>query len=835
MNIRGLLFGVITGLLSISSFASNVENQIVQNIPNQVKQNINIVKNKNIEESVPKYATEWLNYIKNNNPELECPQDKLSSICTFLSTVQIDDAQGELNLLLKGSSFVKGYINLPTINKVQNEDGNSKVWFKQVLVNEKEAVWLKRDYNFIVEVDKGDFEIRVILSKDSSKELSSISFNGNPIILKNNVKNKNFIKDGNTIRLVADRIVDNDLIKSPISLDGNKRDLEINVFRKIEAGIPNLLNTQLKITYTGKPKDLFLGKILPKDFEFSIAQSSLGIEKKEDGFWVKLVAGEHEVNIESFLLKNIALIDVKNLISSVDSEIWYLEQKNNIRQVELIAEQQIDAKNANGPKEWLTQPAFLVKDMVKLKTNGRGIEENKKIKIDTQRISYFGLENDKMITLDKMKIKNQGVQFFSQNNNLTKAESFQIKKENQVLVSVSNKLGVIIPKGDFEAISQSVSESKELNTQFWDAETSITNWRINLAPRMRLLAVTGEYLESNGTWLDSWTLYSIFATFLIVLTFYKLFGKTTASMALLGLLIFQGQSFSWLLWLSILFVLGLLKVLPDSYESRFARIVSILGLVIFSLFAIYSLDFIRTEIQLVINPSLEIISNSLKILDSNNYLIHLGLVSIFVILFVLLFNNKKKLSIGGWITLVIFIFIFFSAQGLLTTAKQTVFGSNGVVFGNGASNSHYIESKDKAMAMAPALMSSRNVNSEDFSRSEIKEISKKEIILQKAQVGSGEPMWLYLSGSYGNNNSYDISSIGPLTKESKVSFWIAPIWMVNIFSLIQIVFLIMTMYLFGLGLLNLSNKKDWTIKIPYKLREHWITKLLISNDFKKGL
>jgi hypothetical protein len=836
-------------LFGIAISANGVSAQAVAPPPQPEQKSPYVIKNKDLETVLPKQAVDWLEMVKRNNPQLNCPQISEGASCLFISSISIDQENGEYQITLNGSSFIDGYVNLPLVTKVSSQEENSKIWFKKILVNGKDAEVIEKEGKLMAGVDKGDFGLKVIISKSNSKDITSISMENAPLILINNIKDKNFIKDGNVIRL-AEKAVANEIATANTPKADHQDELQVNVFRKIHTQIPNVLSTKIKIIYSGKPKDFYLGKVLPEGFEFNSANSNLKIEKKDDGFWIKLVSGESYLNIESFLLKNISNIKVDGLVKSSESEVWSLQQESNIRQVEVASNTQVDPKQAMVPTDWIALPAYLVKNDFNIKDNRRGLEENKNVDITFNRISFFGFNKDEMVHLDSMNIKNYGVQFLNKNGSGVFPESFSVNNQNQVLLSTDKNFGAIIPKGDFQATTQTITKQSTIPVQFWDGKTNISQWVINLAPRMKMFAITGDSIKSQGTWLDNWNLYVVFSVFLIVLTFYKLFGRTTAIMAFVGLMLFQDEVFSWALWLTILFVLGLQKVLPNQAESKFARVVNATGFAALGLFVLYAVSFIKKEIQLMINPSLELIAPTLNIINSNNYIVHLAVIAFIIYLMSgsKQLDGKKQPSKSGVKVAVILLAIsgcLISLPSLLTMSRDSVLGTGAanVTLDNNRLRTLGDEEVSPAPAFAPPPPSdpaqmdkqlqegivSNSISSYGEARKFTNTKVMENIILKKAQVGSGVPTWNNYS-----NNKYTIQSSEAIKNDSEIRFWIAPVWMVNILSFIQIAFLLMSIFLFTIGVLHLSNKEDWFNKIPYSIRRHKLVQILLINDLKKG-
>lgn len=809
------------------------QEQINLNSSNNNNNNYYFLQNNNYSNNLPKQAQDWLEFVKKNNQELNCPESQSVKTCVFMSSVQLDENNGEYQISINGNSFINGFVEVPTLTKSEN---NSQIWFKKLTINGKDSEILKNNNKLFVSVEKKDFELKIFLNKKSSAELSNINFSNTPLILINNIKTKDFIKEEQTIKIYQKEKIKNLNLKSENQeLNLNLENLQVNVFRKIKTQIPTILSTKIKIVYSGPSKDLFLGKIIPENFQFNTAQSSLRIEKKEDGFWTKIIPGEHEINIESFLLKDINVIKTNGLVEQTKNEIWSLEQINNIKQVDASATQQVDPKQALVPREWNMYPAYLVKEQFNYKTVRKGLSENKNLKINLSRNSYYGFTQENMIHIDKMSIENSGIQFLTNINNTITNEKFSINGNNQTLLKINDKSGVIIPKGKFNAENQSFTNSNSIPIQTWEGTTQLNNWDIYLAPRYRMFAALGDSIKTTNTWLDNWGLYTVFSIFLILLAFYKLFGKTIAILAFISFLIFPNNLFSWGLWLTIFFTLGMLKVLPENSQSVLSKYIKNFGSLSLFLFSLYIIDFIRVETQLMINPSLEILISQLRILNPYNFVNNIIVLFLIFMTFDLFYNRKtveidtksKKYSM-----LKIIGFTFISIPIIFYLVGNINLNKNNNLGGiNNSTNQNYNDStqsqKNFSIPQSASFESSSHRNKiESFSDKEI----ETNIILKTAQVGSGKPSW-------DNNlkvNSYNIKSIDTLNKNTTITFYIAPIWLVNILTIFQILFLLLSIFLFGIGLIHLSNKKDWFNNIPLIIRENKFVKVLLINDLKRG-
>lgn len=817
------------------------------------------VKNEDIEKTLPQSASQWIAWIKQKHPELNCAQNVQDKNCVFISTLDINEKSDNYHITLKGYSFLNGYMNLPIFS---NELNNQTIWPQKVMINQKPAILIEKNGSIAIEIENGSFDINISLSKVNSQNLATITMPVIPVIFNNSVKSKTFIKEGNIIKITQPGKQE---INTPVSANINQP--QVLVFRKLQSNIPNILSTKIKILYSGAPKEFYLGKVLPDEFEFVQAFSSLSIEKKENGFWLKLLAGDHEVNIESYLLKDINKIQTKDLISLVGNEIWSIEQISNVRQIDTLASQQLDPKQALVPNEWRHLPAFYVKDQIEIKTSRRGINESKSLKVNINRKSWFGFEKNKMTHLDELHIENEGTQFFSQKSLLFKPEDFKINGENQVIVKEKDQVGVLVPQGSFQAQSQSSSQGLTVPAQFWEGTNKIQRWEINLAPRMRLLGVSGP-VKTTGTWIDSWNLYKVFSVFIVCLVFYKLFGWRMAAMAFSGLIIFQAaEVFSWGLWLSLLFVLGLLRVLPSDSTSNLAKLIKLIGFVCFAYFAFKASLFILQEAHYIVNPSLEAYhtfsnrinferSMSSSVVEVLGFVCYIVAIIFGIMSIIKLFKSikdSKKTPISQFFVMFICSIFLFSVPSFLSVSKEAVFGagSSNVMPGQAIVAAPMVAPEmAQANSAIDAVVEDKEQSENNLKRKQIEEmqrglsvssisakqvqsqniVKRENIIGKKVQVGSGIPSWNSIGSYY---DKYVIYSNENIEENETIKLWIVPVWLVNIGSIVQIMMLLSTLFIFAVSLLYMYKYEFWINKIPLSIKNLSLYKILFQSKMNK--
>jgi hypothetical protein len=109
-------------LFGIAISANGVSAQAVAPPPQPEQKSPYVIKNKDLETVLPKQAVDWLEMVKRNNPQLNCPQISEGASCLFISSISIDQENGEYQITLNGSSFIDGYLNLPLVTKVSSQE-----------------------------------------------------------------------------------------------------------------------------------------------------------------------------------------------------------------------------------------------------------------------------------------------------------------------------------------------------------------------------------------------------------------------------------------------------------------------------------------------------------------------------------------------------------------------------------------------------------------------------------------------------------------------------------------------------------------------------------------
>ena len=554
------------------------------------------------EKKLPTYLLPWVDWLKIKNNQNNCLIDKENKkFCSFVYSLSISKTDNYYDIKLKGINYAQDYwLFLPSGEVKQS-------WPENILLNGNNAAIIEKDNKPLVKLDIGEFEISYQLNALQIDRTNNINMPYNILVIKNLTGKKTLFENAKL------SILNDSVDKEQKSSESNQS--QIKVYRLLNDGIPIELVTQIEITNPISQKNIFLGKVIPKNFKLTKINSSISVEEKIDGFYVNTPAGNHSISFTSYSMDNLSSINTKDLVNGIEQEIWSISKNPNIRQLEIEGVQSVDPSQVFLPKQWQALPSYKVVNDIKFVSKRRGLSLKDTINVGIKRNSWYGFNDNKMYHFDELNVSNDGKNVLSFEKSIDPKE-FSINQEPQMLVDYANYPSVIIPNGDFSAQFQSQT-GEEVSSKFIkDSQQQINSWNLILAPRHRLFHVSGVE-KANNSWFENWNLYTVFALFLIILSFYKLFGIKLAVLSFISIVAFQSDLFlSWIFWPLFLLFLAFLKVLPD--KNKFTYLIRTASvLLVISLF-IVTVNFSINEIRYIINPSLEYQSNSFSIMNETN-------------------------------------------------------------------------------------------------------------------------------------------------------------------------------------------------------------------------
>ncbi|PWF55646.1 hypothetical protein [Massilia glaciei] len=385
--------------------------------------------------------------------------------------------------------------------------------------------------------------------------------------------------------------------------------LEMRVSRKLSDNIPFVVTTELRLTVSGKNREVLIPTLLLPGTVPAALTSELPARIEPDGsLRIQLRPGDWSVSLEARHLKAPAALTLPaGAQPLVAEEVWVFEAHNQLRVVSPQGSTPIDAKQAVLPDEWKHLPAFRIKpgESLKLVESKRGNPDPGPDQLGLRRTIWLDFDGGGYTMHDditgnlsrswRLEMANPGV-----------LGRVTIDNEDQFITRQAADPGVELRTGkaNIGADSRIESGTRAFSATGWRQDFQTVSAQLHLPPGWRLFAASGTD-ATNGSWVSKWTLLDMFVVLIIGLAFGKLWspGWGLAALLTLALIYHEPNAPRWI-WLAVLAGVALLKVLPLTGRAwqavRLYRALALLAL------ALWMLPFSVTQIRQALYPVLEI-------------------------------------------------------------------------------------------------------------------------------------------------------------------------------------------------------------------------------------
>lgn len=776
------------------------------------------------ESNVPADLKKWVPWVNKNNYTKDC----IDSICVFIPKLTMTTTSDYV-FTFEGTSLSRhSWLPLPA---------SEHVWPLGVLINGQKAVIVSHNGKPFIEVSQKDFKVEAHYKKTIFEKSSSFELPFNIVSFDN--------KTGQNLSLKENVISLND-----ISTTQDKNNFqEIKVFRKFTDNIPYNLDTNIQINFSGKTKEFDLGEVLPKDFKLTQINSDLKVIFKNNHYYINLIPGTHFVHFKSFANKEIASFSIKNLIHDTENEVWSFEKNTNLRNIDISSANIVDPKQANVPEEWSKLPAYLVADTLELHTSQQGLSFNNDLKINAQRQSIFGF-NDTVYSLDQVNLENQYTKQLTFNSgiylqSISLAQPKMILKEqNQhyILLNSHDKSGII----SFDTKKGQPIPS-QLNPFYY-----VDNWKVFFTPRTQLIWASHAKITSSDFWFNAWNLYSLFSLSVLIIALYKLIGKEAAMLALFSLFSFYyNNSVFWIFWILLVISYAFNRYLPEKYQT-FKRNTNTISLIGTALVVIFAIEFVINEIFSIIHPN---VSTPLHFspLSYIGFMIVFGLIYKIVSKIIYKKQKNNPNANHSWRIWFVIGLLCLSLPYFFSVSKNTTVGAGASSSGILTSTIRNIDDLDTQQSVQvdanPENVKDISVDSNNAPNSlekaeTLDEIAHNQDLMEKSVQANKTlvPSAMESKRSIERDISQEKVQIGhaaidiatlhgyelkPSNKEP-VQFYVAPKWLVNIYGVIQSLFLLLFAYILVMYNVLLFKKEHLLTTLPHWFYHNVFTKKIQS-------
>ncbi|MEO2047288.1 MAG: hypothetical protein ABGX16_12030 [Pirellulales bacterium] len=384
--------------------------------------------------------------------------------------------------------------------------------------------------------------------------------------------------------------------------------LAVQVYRVIEDGIPNWLQTQIELTISGKSREEQLGWVLPQGWQLAQLDSSIPVAVDEQGrMKAQVRAGKWKIDLRAFRSDGGGEFGYATEAEPiVDNELIGFRAKSEFRLVELEGIPVIDVTQTTFPQPWRNLPVYRWQTSSPFqlveKMRGMGLRRPEGLKIERQ----FWLDEDGQGLTYCDRIQGRMQQIWRLNvSDLQQLGAVRIDGEGQLITidPHTGAEGVEIRNRNLnlEAVGR-IDRTRELSAVGWQTAADSLGLTLTLPPGWRVFALFGPD-QVDGDWLTTWTLLDLFLLLIFSLAVWRQWGSVAGIVALLAFgLAYHEPGAPRLTWLFLLMPLALLRVMPPASNLRWLLAWKYLATTMLILCLV---PFVARQIQTAIYPQLE--------------------------------------------------------------------------------------------------------------------------------------------------------------------------------------------------------------------------------------
>lgn len=345
--------------------------------------------------------------------------------------------------------------------------------------------------------------------------------------------------------------------------------LSIEVFRRIDDGVPMRITTRIALRVAGRSREIALGRALLDGTDPIAVTSDAPVRMNEAGeLTLQVQAGSFSVEVVGVRAAlDAPLSGSPRAALWPDEEIWVWSADEALRQVELSGADRIDPDRTNLPDEWRALPTYLLatdSGRLELRTVRRGNPAPPPNQISLSRELWLDPDGVGLTGVDRL----SGTMHRRWRLELAHGELGRATVDGQphLISTREGRAGVEVRRQtiDVRAEWRDAEASGGLAAVGWDEDVQGLSATLHLAPGFRLIAASG--VDEAETWLARWNLWGLFFVLVISLALGRLSGPVAGATALAVLtLAYHEPDAPFLVWIPLVIALALAKALPEGW------------------------------------------------------------------------------------------------------------------------------------------------------------------------------------------------------------------------------------------------------------------------------
>ncbi len=517
--------------------------------------------------TIPDELAQWAQWVMKDEKLHACPrlshtakEQPEQRRCVWPDELTIDMTQQGAHFAQRWTLYGEGWIYLP---------GNSKHWPLQVTVNNRAATVLEHRGRPALFATPGRYALEGVLRwaqppqylpVASDSALIRLLVDGKQTPVDIDVEGRLWLRDRDTSDAIA---VQNDT-------------LSIEVFRLLSDDIPLLLETELRLTVSGAPREILVGQLLPDGAQPIDFMSPLPARIEADGrLRIQARAGEWRLRLAARFTAAPNKFTMRQLDKDWPTqEIWSFRANPSLRGVQVEGVAAVDPSQLDLPEEYRNLPTYLLgpDDTLTLQEQYRGDATPAANRLSLRRTLWLDFSGEGATVRDLI----SGT--LTHNWRLRAQPELALGRivsggEPQVVTRLPGEqnAGIEIRQAqvNVEAISR-IEPATALAASGWQQDFEGVGVELRLPPGWHLWHAAGPD-RVQSSWLSSWDLWDLFICLLIVSALARLLGWQWGllGVAVLALTYHESHSPLWS-WAVLIGVLPLIRVLPDGRTRQWA-------------------------------------------------------------------------------------------------------------------------------------------------------------------------------------------------------------------------------------------------------------------------
>ncbi len=541
--------------------------------------------------NIPTVLEPWRGWVLDRHPDVQCPPryDNASiRSCVWMSALKLDLTQAGGHFSIEVEVFANADVILP---------GDADEWPGDVTSNGAPAIVTRLKDLPRLRLPSGRYAIAGALHWNTLPD--SLAVPRQPGALQLSIGG----------RAVAQPLIKNGRLwlgASPATSGATAElpndSLTARVYRRLDDGVPMLLQTYIDLSVAGSHRLVTLGRALPDGFELTAIDSRLPAHLDDSGqLEVQVEPGEWQVQVTGRALDAPTAFRVAPKTENwPEQEIWGFNADRTLRVVNVEGATPIDLSQTNAPFKDI--PAYVVsaQNELKLVEQFRGDPNPTPNDFSLSRdiwLSFNGRGVTVRDTLDGSIARPTRLAARFVPGRMT------VDGAPQLITRLGDtKPGIELLSGKHRIVATSELSRGSLDTAVgWDTDVSRLSGELHLPPGWRLLWTHGVD-RAPTAWLSMWTLWDIFLVVISVVLALRVLGRPAAVLFGLTLaLVFQEPGAPTFVWIVLLVLLAVLQVA----RARLGQLARLGYFVVLAVTVLGVLSFAIDSFRMAIYPQLE--------------------------------------------------------------------------------------------------------------------------------------------------------------------------------------------------------------------------------------